>query len=110
MIGGKYLIHQVVGGENLILLAQQYETSVDAIIQCTYKLYIPITVNALLVIPVGNPDLTDLPTFEPVMVNLASDVEAFSELVEGDAVLIQKYNALDDGTILQPGEWILVPR
>lgn len=106
----KFIIHRVIKGDNLLLLSQLYGTSVEAISHCTYNLFIPIKVDALLVVPVGNPDSLGLPAFEPMLVTADTTVEAFAVSVQGDQKLIKYYNNLADGETLQTGDWVLVPR
>ena len=103
-------IHKVMGGENLNMYADQYETSVEAIQQINHRLPIPMHVGWMLVIPVGASEVGALPPFEPFQAlepNLT--LEGLAALVGSDPKMLRQYNDWPEGCASYSG-WILVPR
>jgi len=111
-IGGsyKFIIHQVVEGESLPLYASRYQTSLEAIQAVNGGFEFPIQIGDFVIIPVDLIDVSDLPTFEPyqVKVDILVDELAIELNVSIDDLTL--YNNIDLGTLLQKGDWIIVPR
>lgn len=106
----EFVIHRVIEGESLLLFANWYRTSPEAIQAINIDLSYPIQIDDLVIIPIGITDVTALPEFE-----------AYEVLDEGISVLEQAeqigvpvedlcfYNNLDENQILHSGDWLIVP-
>ena len=112
LIGINYLfkIHRVIRGENLDLLAYVNGTTTAAIIAVNYQLAIPLRVHQIMVIPVNQTDVSDLPLFEPYRVTEDTTTEILAEQLGVDADLLQYYNGLGTSVQLLADDWIVVPR
>ncbi len=109
--GQLFLIHRVVGGENLNTLAERYQTSLEAILAVNYSLDTPIWADTLVVIPLGVKNPEGLPIFEPYqVVDDQITAEALAQKLACDAALFKQYNLLADGEQLRRGDWFLIPR
>ncbi len=107
----KYMIHQVQNGENLIILAKKYRTSNDAILQVTYKLKTPLWLNAIIVIPIDQSDLANLPVFEPYQItDKEITVDVLATNLNTDLDALKRYNLIRSAEILHSGDWLLIPR
>ena len=107
----KYLIHQVVTGENLTGLAAMYKTSIEAIMKVNIALKVPIREDSIVVMPldISNPD--GLPAFEPYQVKEDQIVvESLAAELKTDPTLLKYFNLYNDGERLREGDWILIPR
>ena len=111
LIGINYIfkIHRVQHGENLELLAQRYGTTSVAIIAVNYHLTTPLWVQQVIVLPVNQTDVSELPAFEPYRVTEATTTERLAEELGVGGDLLQSYNGLGTSDQLVPGEWIVVP-
>ena len=107
----KFLIHSVLEGENLDQYAPKYKTSVESIVAVNHKLTPPVWVGALVVIPVGFTDVSDLPSFETYKITEAGmTVELLAQKFSIDPLDLKYYNAIADGESLLVGDWLLIPR
>jgi hypothetical protein len=106
----KFVIHRVANGENFNRYADQYNTSVEAIVAVNYNLRSPAWVGSLVVIPVGFTDVAGLPAFEAYEVT-QSGVSLETLALDLDAKLedVQYYNAISDEESLTVGDWLLIP-
>ena len=107
----KFVIHKIAGGENMNRYAEQYHTTTAAIQSVNYKLRTPLRVDALIVIPVGFTDVSNLPRFEAYIVADADKpVESLAQELGVDPRDLKYYNVLSDGEKLKVGDWLLIPR
>ena len=112
LIGINYLfkIHRVQQDENLSLMAFQYNTTVAAISEINYNFSTPIWVNQVLIIPVNQQDVSDLPSFEAYRVLEDADLNILAEQLGVDAEQMWYYNGLGLDNQVTAGEWLVVPR
>jgi LysM repeat protein len=104
------IIHKVLDGEGYIWLAQNYNTSEEAIKAINYNLPESLWVNTILVIPVDTSDVADLPQFSAYMIEGENvTIERMAELLRLDAETLKTYNDLPEGYVLVAGEWLLIP-
>lgn len=104
------VVHKVVEGEGFILLAENFNTTADAIKAINYDLPQSLWVNTILVIPINTDDVTGLPQFQVVEIRAEGmTLETYSQRMQVDLALLQKYNDLPDGYSLKLGEYLIVP-
>jgi LysM repeat protein len=112
-IGGdiEFIIHRVVEGETLQLFADQYNTSVEAIINVNYDLISPLWIGWMVIIPINTTDVSHLPRFAAYMVEEDSIlVEKLAQQLNVSPEEMCFYNGIKPGRILHEGEWVLVPK
>lgn len=104
------VVHRVKSGENINGYADDYGTTVQAILSINHEMRIPIWENTLVVIPIGTTLVVGLPTFEifeiPKTVTSPADL---IQTLDTDLPSFLKYNAFDESCTIFSG-WILVPR
>ena len=104
------ILHQVAEGESMDLLAEQYATSMEAILALNYFIPSPLWSELVIAIPSAALNVEDLPILEPFRLEGAPDSLA--------QVAAQAAVALPDLLEVQPLDpacqayrgWILVPR
>jgi len=106
----QFVIHRVAEGESLQIFADQYNTSIEAINAVNHNLIAPLWINWLIIIPVNNTDVMELPTFEAYQVEEEISVRTLAEELSINLENVLFYNAIDSDHILHEGEWLLVPR
>lgn len=106
----KFVLHRVISGENLTMYAEQYDTTVNAILNINYRLPSPVWENWIVVIPLDNNNVSNLPPFETYQE--MGSVPTLNELARGlkaDPQAFQRYNAFEEGCSSYSG-WLLIPR
>jgi LysM repeat protein len=105
-----FLIHRVVQGDSLSLLALRYHTSIAAI-KAINGLGDDLLVDGqYLVIPVGVSDPTLLPVF--VVYQVEDNGESLQDIAakfQADVNAIRYYNNLGNDPILPGGRWLIIP-
>ena len=112
-IGGEiqFIIHRVLDGQALGQYAARYNTTETAIRAVNYDMPSVLYIDWPLVIPIDILDPTGLPAFQPIQIEDGGfSVEAFARQLGVDVEEMSYYNHVEPNRILQPGEWILVPR
>lgn len=105
-----FLIHKVKAGENLFYIATTFNSSVEAITASNDLEGLPLWVDKLLVIPVGDVNVADLPFFVVYQVPPeGTAVGQVAELFNSNPEAIRAYNNLGEGEDLPPGRWLIVP-
>ena len=112
LIGINYIfrIHRVRHGENLETLAYLNGTTIAAIFAVNYKFSAPLWVDQVIIIPINQTDVSDLPPFESYRVTEDISLDDLAVELNADSGQIQFYNGLGTSTQLHHGEWIIVPR
>ena len=105
-----FKIHRVKRGENLNVLAFANGTTSAAIVAVNYHLTTPLWAQQIIIIPVNQTDVSDLPPFEPYRVTEDTTTATVAEQLGVDADLLQYYNGLDTSDQLLADDWIVVPR
>lgn len=104
------VIHRVLEGEGYIYLAEQYGTSVEAIIAINFQLPESLWVNNILVIPVNTQSVAGMPKFIVREISIEGlTIEEYAERMQLDAELLKRYNALPDDYLLEMGDLIIIP-
>jgi len=104
------VVHRVKGGENINGYADEYGTTVQAILSINHEIRIPIWENTLVVIPIGTTLVVGLPPFE--IYEIPRTVSSPADLIQPlgtDLPSFLKYNAFNESCTIFSG-WILVPR
>ena len=105
------VFHRVLEGESFILLANTYNTSIDAIQAVNYGVENTLFADRVIVIPVNTTDVSALPAFA---VFEATEhyllIETVAMGLNVNIVELCKYNYLPEGYVLTKGEWLLIPR
>jgi hypothetical protein len=107
----QFLIHRVLEGESLDLLASKHHTTVAAIQAVNYFLPSPLLANWIVVVPIGITDTQDLPPFETYQVvgeNISAG--ALAQKLSLNVIKFTYYNALSPETVLMQGDWLLIPK
>jgi len=110
----KFIIHRVLGGENLEQYATKYDTSVQAIIALNYAPITPLWSNMLVVIPLGFTDYVKLPSFKVYQVKETDrgiSVEDLAAYLHVSPLDLKYYNGwTQDGDRPLVGDFLLVAR
>lgn len=104
------VIHQIQQGESLVLLAQEHDTSPEAIIDINYGLPTPIWEGWTLVIPDGLKDTNQLPCFEVFFLAQNMSLDEFTAQRNCNKEELKRYNDSISGDMIQGGQWVLIPR
>lgn len=109
--GHNYLVHVVAVGETLDIIADDYGTTVEAILAVNYRLKPPVWVDYLLVIPVGIKDVTGLPALDVYVVDEYESIASTSlaEELEVDEAALEYFNVCTDNCEFHRGDILLVP-
>lgn len=106
----RLLVHQVKEGEGFIMLAEKYQTSVDAIKAINYAITDSLLYNQILVIPVNTSDISDLPSFSVYQEQEGNvTVEELANRMQLDAASFSSYNDLPLNYLVSQGEMLLIP-
>lgn len=112
-IGGerKFAIHKVTSGENLVSIAEKFDSSLEAIQAVNLPIPSPIYQGVVIVVPVGISDPTDLPLFEPYMVTAkVITIEEIALQLNADSQQVIFFNNCRPGQAFRQGDWLLIPR
>lgn len=103
------LIHRVRSGDSLNMYADTYHTSVEAIQALNYRLPIPMWKDWVVVIPPGQTQVLDLPSFELYQVTEpGTTLTELSSRLSVDSESLMRYNDFDASCRTVMG-WLLVP-
>ena len=106
----QFLLHRVLEGESLNLLAITYHTSTEAIRAVNYNLPATLWENTVIIIP---PDQTDMAGVTPMTgypispEKITIQALALEKGVSLDALC--SINGLPDDYLFKPGEWVIIP-
>jgi LysM repeat protein len=104
------VIHKVAAGEGFILLAENFNTTAEAIKAINFELPESLWENTILVIPINTDDVTALPQFDVAEIRAEGmTIETYAERMQVDVELLKKYNDLPEGYTLKMGELLIVP-
>ena len=105
-----FVIHQLERGDNLKMLAPQYQTTENAILAINYHLTTPVQPGWFIVIPVGTSNVTNVPPFEPYQASgVVTTTAEMARQLGTDPQLLLQYNAFVEPCMLFSG-WMIVPR
>jgi len=106
-----YLVHIVAVGETLDMIADRYDTTVQAIMAVNYGLKPPVWVQYPIVIPVNTKDAAGLPAFKVYVVEAYESISAKSlaDVLGVDASALEFYNLCTANCQFNKGDVLLVP-
>jgi hypothetical protein len=106
-----YLVHIVMAGETLDVIADRYSTTVQAIIAVNYELKPPVWAQYPIVIPIGAQVATGSPAFDVYVVETDETVTSGSlaETLGVDKTALQYYNLCSDDCQFTRGDVLLIP-
>jgi LysM repeat protein len=106
-----YLVHIVSVGETLDMIAEDYNTSVQAILAANHDLKPPVWAQYPIVIPVNCQDPAGLVAFDVYVVNEYESIEAESlaDILGLNASELKFYNLCTDTCQFNKGDVLLVP-
>jgi LysM repeat protein len=106
----QFIIHRIQEGEGFILLASNYQTSVDAIKSVNYAITDSLLVNKVIVIPINTIDVSSLPAFSIYEIIASGDtIETIAGKLKINVDDFLRYNDLPKGYVPIVGEWLLIP-
>lgn len=107
---GRYSLHRVSSGEDLLSIAERYHTSVDAIRATNYGMPQELWMDTVIIIP---PDQTDLSGALPLTaLQISSDGLTIHNLALQLGINPDELAALNNRPsdyLLSTGEWVIVP-
>lgn len=108
--GQKFVIHRILDGEQLILLARNFDTSIEVIKSLNYQLPEPVWTGWVVVMAPGMLTVDpSLPAFSAYEVLADTTLEAVAKTLGIDLPLLEHYNLCLGNCPLSAGDWILVP-
>jgi LysM repeat protein len=112
ILGTEYtvVLHRVIPGDSLTVLAQNYGTSDKAILDATYRLIMPLFVDRIIVIPYQIKNWKDLPPLEPYQISRPqTTLDEIAAEFGIDPALLKYHNGCENCVITE-GSWIVLPR
>jgi LysM repeat protein len=108
-VENKLIIHQLLDGESLIVLAKKYNTSVDAI-KAVNQENMTLWAKTLIVIPVDQTDVSSSQRFKVILLNeKGMSIQDLAVQYSVDAQLLAQVNHVPETYSFQKGEWVLIP-
>jgi len=109
--GQDFVIHVVIGGEQLVLLARDYKTSIEAILALNYQIPETVWAGSAVVIAPG------LQAAGPLKLSFSAykvtdkeiTVEDLATKLAVDPALLKRYTRCEQGCLLNSGDWVIVP-
>jgi hypothetical protein len=104
------VVHQVKEGDSLVGLAALYNTSTESIQAINISSLKFMWVDTLVVIPVGQTDVSGTPQLKAILINEeGTTLEEVAELYSVDLTLLRQTNLLPETYSFRKGEWVLIP-
>lgn len=106
----QFLLHRVLEGESMNLLAITYRTSADAIRAANYNLPATLWVNTVIIIPLDQTEADGI--FPMTVYAVETEGTSLSALAQEMGVSLDalcNINDLPDDYLLKPGEWVIIP-
>ena len=108
--GKEFIVHKVLPGEALVMLADMYFTSPEAIRTVNYQMPVFVWEDMLLVVPYRHRDVSNIAPMSVYQVTEENmTMETLARKLVMDANLLLEYNQRPSGYILQEGEYVLIP-
>ncbi len=92
------------------MLAENFNTTAEAIKAINFKLPVSLWEDTILVIPINTDDVTGLPPFSVAEIRAEGmTIEIYADRMQLDVELLKKFNDLPEGYALKMGELLIVP-
>jgi hypothetical protein len=108
--GAEFILHKVVTGESLQVVAYNYRTKKDVIASMN-DLPFEGTLHPdmiLVIVPSLKENLV-YPLFHPIFIDQDATVSSIAEVYSVTSDDLRRYNSLGEGDILPGGRWIVIP-
>jgi hypothetical protein len=105
-----FLLHRVTAGEDLIAIADKYQTSVEAIRAANYNMTLELWVDTVIIIPPNQADMTGITPMTPL--EITGTEKTIQELAAEYGIspeLLGALNARSTEYSFQIGEWVIIP-
>lgn len=103
------ILHQVAAGESMVMLAEDYETTIEAIDEVNYFLPSPLWSELVVIIPSGTTSVDTLSPLKPVFVQYDRiSFEEFADNLSMSSSELLELNNLDPSCESFSG-WIVIP-
>jgi hypothetical protein len=112
-IGVNYIfrIYRAEQGLSLESLASVYNTTAAAVVAVNYKLSTPLVPGQLIIIPINQKDVSNLPQFEIYHVKENMTINSLASKLDVDPDLLRYFNGFPTSEQqLIAKEWIIIPR
>ncbi len=109
--GRVFLLHRVAGGEDLIAIAEKYNTSVEAIRAVNYNMAPELWVDSMIVVPENQIDVSGVTPMIPL--EITGSEKTVQDLAEDHAVspeLLGEINSRSTTYHFQIGDWVIMPQ
>jgi hypothetical protein len=106
----QFILHRVLDGESLLLFADTYKTSVEAIRAANYNLSSTLWSNTILVVPLNQTNPAGILPMTASSIDedeISMDAFAHEQSVSVDS--LASLNNLPSDYIFHSGEWVIVP-
>lgn len=112
---GNLVVHEILAGESLEFLANQYKTTIEAIRDININLKSPLWVGDMIVLPEGMRETASLPLFETIYLPEKKSVKTIAKENNVDVKLLKQFNSRiiiskQDQDIILGDQWVLLPR
>ena len=106
-----FLVHVVLYGETLDMIAVKYNTTIEAIMAVNYKLKPPIWAGSPLVIPIGAQGTIGLPSFDVYVVESHDNItaESLAAVLGVEEMKLEYYNNCSKDCKFSNGDVLLIP-
>jgi hypothetical protein len=107
---GRFLLHRVSSGEDLIAIAARYNTTVEAVRAVNYNMPQELWVDTVIIIPVDQTDLSSalpMTALEITFDGLTMENLALQQGINPDELTALNNRPVD--YLLSVGEWVVVP-
>jgi LysM repeat protein len=107
----RLILHQVVAGDSLSLIAIQFHTTQEAIQTINYNFRAPLQQGVWIIIPANTTNVSALPQFE-IIVNTQANItlKELAVKLQTSPELLAQYNDLKPDDKLKADQRIMVPR
>lgn len=106
----RYLVHFVHKGESFTFLEERYGTT-EEVIRTSNQLIpgVDLWPGTVLVVIPGETESVGLQPFKVIYVDQPLDLEDLADEFEVEPNRVRKFNSLGNGTLVQPGRWLILP-
>ncbi len=109
-LGREFIVHRALPGESVIMLAEMYFTSPDAIRAVNYQMAVSLWEDMLVVVPYMHKNVSNIAPMTVYQVTEENlTMETLARQLYKDVNLLLETNQRPAGYTLQLGEYVLIP-